>query len=82
MRSVKLSKSRSSIALVLTFTLSACSQPEILHSASSFCLNDRPLSVSVPDGPEMDDPGNERDTFDTTMAIFAHNAVYHKICKG
>lgn len=38
------------------------------------------MSVSVPPGEEVDDPRNEFDTMETTLAALAHNAVFHDLC--
>lgn len=78
---MKLVRTSSRLALlaISCATISACGQPETLRSVSDFCLNDRRLTTSVP-GEAEDDPGNQWDTFDTVLQIFAHNEVHDRLC--
>lgn len=69
-------------ALAALYSLSACAHNEERPKpvSDTLCLNDRPLSVSVAPGVDVDDPGNQFDTEDTVLAVFSHNAVFHSLC--
>lgn len=69
------------LAAVLSFTLTACGQPETPRTVSDFCLNGKIISLSVAPGKDADDPGNQYDTDETVEEVLAHNAALVAACK-
>ena len=81
MVSGKMSSVKLSAAVAVLFTSSACCQTvEPPRSVSDFCLNDRQLSSNAAPAAGIDDPGNQYDSDETLLSIYAHNAVHQSLC--
>lgn len=68
------------LAVAMSFTLTACGQPERPRTVSDFCLNDRALTAEPAPSPGVDDPGNRFDTDETFKQVLTHNAVHERLC--
>ena len=68
------------LAAVVSFTTSACGQPEHPRTVSDICLADKRISADPAPVAGADDPGNKWDTEQTFGEIVEHNAVYDKLC--
>lgn len=66
--------------VAMSFTASACGQPEPLRAVSDFCLVDKAISVSPAPGPNAPDPRNEFDSDQTTIEVLQHNVVHSSLC--